>query len=259
MGLLVHPPLGREGPAAPLGPGAGHRAHHRHRHRRVRRPGEHRGVAPAVERRVLRHAAHVRPAGDRRRGRGRPHRARWPRCWPPCPIPAIVATAEERFIADTQVDASTADKSILVPGRLVGMDLSDGGPHVNGVYVAEGNGRPLSESDAGRPVVLVEQNFADFYDLPPERTLRVAGNQEVTQRRHRPRPRVLLRDDRGGRLLRRSQLRRAVHLAGDRPATWPGDPAGSTTWSSSSRPGSTPRPPPATSRRRSPSRAPASA
>ena len=91
-----------------------------------------------------------------------------------------MATAEERFIADTQVDASTADKSILVPGRLVGMDLTDGGPHVNGVYVAKGDGRPLSESDAGRPVVLVEQNFADFYHLPPDRTLRVAGNQEVS-------------------------------------------------------------------------------
>ncbi len=96
------------------------------------------------------------------------------------PDPGIVATAEERFIADTQVDASTAERSILVPGRLVGMDLSDGGPHVNGVYVGQGNGRQLAESDAGRPVVLVEQNFADFYDLPPERTLRVTGNQEVS-------------------------------------------------------------------------------
>ena len=96
------------------------------------------------------------------------------------PDPGIVATAEERLIADTQVDASTADQSILVPGRLVGMDLSDGGPHVNDVYVAEGDGRPLKESDAGRPVVLLERNFAEFYGLPPERSLRVVGNQEVT-------------------------------------------------------------------------------
>jgi putative ABC transport system permease protein len=96
------------------------------------------------------------------------------------PDPAAVATAEERFIADTQVDASTADESILVPGRLVGMDLRDGGPHVNGVYVADGDGRSLGESDSGQPVVLVEQNFADFYDLHRERTLRVAGDQEVT-------------------------------------------------------------------------------
>ena len=96
------------------------------------------------------------------------------------PDPAIVATAEERFIGSTQVDASTGDRSILVPGRLVGMDLDDGGPHVNTVAVAEGDGRPLSAADAGRPVVLVERNFADFYDLRPGRDLRVAGDREVT-------------------------------------------------------------------------------
>src|SRR5512144_2318209 len=61
------------------------------------------------------------------------------------PDPSIVASAEERLIANTQVDASTSDQSILVPGRLVGMGLADGGPHVNTVYVAEGDGRSLSE------------------------------------------------------------------------------------------------------------------
>ena len=95
------------------------------------------------------------------------------------PDPTIVATAEERFVTGTQVDASTADQSILVPGRLVGMDLGDGGPHVNTVHVAEGEGRPLEESDSGQPVVLVEHNFATFYDLPPAGSLRVAGDQEV--------------------------------------------------------------------------------
>ena len=84
------------------------------------------------------------------------------------PDPGIVATAEERFIADTQVDASTADQSILVPGRLVGMDLTDGGPHVNTVHVAEGDGRPLSESDAGQPVVLVETQLRRLL-RPPAR------------------------------------------------------------------------------------------
>ena len=29
-------------------------------------------------------------------------------------------------------------------------------------------------------MVQVEHNFADFYDLPPGRTLRLAGNQKVT-------------------------------------------------------------------------------
>lgn len=95
------------------------------------------------------------------------------------PDPTIVANAEERFITGTQVDASTADQSILVPGRLVGMDVSDGGPHVNTVHVAEGQGRPLEESDSGQPEILVERNFATFYDLPPAGSLRVAGDQEV--------------------------------------------------------------------------------
>ncbi len=96
------------------------------------------------------------------------------------PDPGIVATAEERLVTDTQVDASTADRSIVVPGRLVGMDLRDGGPHVNAVHVAAGDGRPLSASDIGQPTVLLERNFADFYHLPPEHTLQVAGGQEVS-------------------------------------------------------------------------------
>lgn len=93
--------------------------------------------------------------------------------------PGMVEVAEERLIAATQVDASTGDQTILVPGRIVGMDLRDGGPHVNGVEVATGRGRSLTSADAGAPRVLVERNFADFYDLPPERTLRLAGDREV--------------------------------------------------------------------------------
>lgn len=96
------------------------------------------------------------------------------------PDPGIVAAAEERLVVDTQVDASTDDRTILVPGRLIGMDLRDGGPHLNSTRLVGGGGRQLQESDRGRPTVLVEHNFADFYDLPADRTLRVAGGQEVT-------------------------------------------------------------------------------
>jgi putative ABC transport system permease protein len=95
------------------------------------------------------------------------------------PDPGIVASAEERLITPTQVDASTAGQPILVPGRIVGMDLAAGGPHVNDVYVADGNGRDLTAADDGAPVALVEQNFADYYDLPPEREIRVTGDREV--------------------------------------------------------------------------------
>jgi putative ABC transport system permease protein len=95
------------------------------------------------------------------------------------PDPSIVAVAEERLVATTQVDASTDEEAILVPGRIIGMELADGGPHVNGVDVREGEGRPLTVADAGQPVVLVERSFARFYDLAPERTIRVAGDREV--------------------------------------------------------------------------------
>jgi len=95
------------------------------------------------------------------------------------PDPGIVDVAEERLVVATQVDASTPDDVIMVPGRIIGMDLSDGGPHVNRVHVAEGDGRQLTEADVGEPVVLVERNFAAFYGLPAERTIRVAGDREV--------------------------------------------------------------------------------
>jgi putative ABC transport system permease protein len=95
------------------------------------------------------------------------------------PDPLIVEAAEERLIVPTQVDASTPDEAILVPGRIVGMDLSDGGPHVNRVHVSPDEGRTLTASDAGEPRVLLERNFAEFYDLPADGSIRVAGDREV--------------------------------------------------------------------------------
>ena len=95
------------------------------------------------------------------------------------PDPAMVAVAEERLVVPTQIDASTRDQTILVPGRVVGMDTSSGGPHVNKVFVVAGAGRGLSPSDSGRPVVVLERNFASFYDLPPTGTLQVGGGAAV--------------------------------------------------------------------------------
>ena len=95
------------------------------------------------------------------------------------PDPGIVATAEERLIVPTQVDASAAGDTILVPGRIVGMDLARGGPHVNDVQVGEGRGRDLTADDVGRPVALLERNFADHYGLPPNGAVRVAGGRGV--------------------------------------------------------------------------------
>lgn len=95
------------------------------------------------------------------------------------PDPGIVAEAEERLVLPTQVDASTATQTILVPGRVIGVDVSDGGPHVNGIYVADGHGRNLTAGDAGAPVAVLERNFAEFYDLPSTGELRVGGGATI--------------------------------------------------------------------------------
>ena len=75
-----------------------------------------------------------------------------------------VATAEERMIAPTQVDASRGGSTILVPGRLIGVDVSGGGPHVDGLYVTDG--RALGPDDVTTPAAVLEAHFSDHYDLP---------------------------------------------------------------------------------------------
>jgi putative ABC transport system permease protein len=95
------------------------------------------------------------------------------------PDPGIVVAAEERLVLPTQVDASTGDEAVLVPGRMVGVDVRSGGPNVNAVHVSDGRGRTLRETDDGHPVAVLEQKFADFHDLPPQGTLQVSGGREV--------------------------------------------------------------------------------
>jgi putative ABC transport system permease protein len=95
------------------------------------------------------------------------------------PDPGVVETAEERLVLPTQVDASTDDRTILVPGRIVGVDTSDAGPHVNGVYVEEGDGRTLTETDAGQPIAVLERNFTEFHHLAPSGIVRIAGDHQL--------------------------------------------------------------------------------
>ena len=95
--------------------------------------------------------------------------------------PTIVARAEERMVVDTQVDASTSDEStdgesIRVPGRIVGLDVSAGGPELTSVAVASSSGRTLTGSDDGRRVVVLERNFAEYYGLPPDGEVRLGGD-----------------------------------------------------------------------------------
>jgi putative ABC transport system permease protein len=91
---------------------------------------------------------------------------------------AVVVHAEERLVVDTQVDASTADESIRVPGRIIGLDVQ-AGPQLTSVAVADGSGRTLVAADDGQAVAVLERNFADYYDLTRGGTVRLAGGVEL--------------------------------------------------------------------------------
>ncbi len=90
--------------------------------------------------------------------------------------PDQIDGSEERLVVDVQVDASTPTDAILVPGAVVGVDVS-GEPSVDGFYIETGRG--LQPLDAGSPVALLEHNFALFYDLPAAGDLRISGDKSV--------------------------------------------------------------------------------
>ncbi len=93
------------------------------------------------------------------------------------PEPGVVTNAEERLVVPTQVDASTPTKTILVPGRIIGVDVAAGGPQINKVWVQTGHGRTLASGDRGTDSVVLERNFATFYHLPKTGSILVAGRK----------------------------------------------------------------------------------
>ncbi|MCC5950822.1 MAG: ABC transporter permease [Acidimicrobiia bacterium] len=76
---------------------------------------------------------------------------------------AGVASVEARLEVPTQVDLSTDDQTILVPGLVIGVDVADGGPSISRLHPTEG--RSLEDTDDGAAVVLLDDHVADHYDL----------------------------------------------------------------------------------------------
>jgi putative ABC transport system permease protein len=109
----------------------------------------------------------------------------------------FVEVAEARLLVDVQVDASTPAETVLVPGRIVGVDTRDGGPRVSAVGVYEG--RALTGADAGEPVAVLEEGFADEHGIEPGATITVLGDRslEVVGRGASPEQFFVL-TDRGG-------------------------------------------------------------
>jgi putative ABC transport system permease protein len=85
-----------------------------------------------------------------------------------------VAAAEERLVAPLQVEASRANRSIIVPGRIVGAPLNPAFDRL-----ATTQGRALQTPDEGQPVVELERNFAKHYALPASGSLRLTGDRRV--------------------------------------------------------------------------------
>ena len=85
-----------------------------------------------------------------------------------------VSAGEERLVVPTQVDASRGRRSIIVPGRIVGMPVT---PTVD--QLASMGGRPLQPADQGRTIVELERNFAKHYGLPAAGRLRLGGGATV--------------------------------------------------------------------------------
>ncbi len=83
----------------------------------------------------------------------------------------------ERLIRPTQVDASTVADTVLVPGEIVGADITTGGPAINRWYSESGDG--LTANDAGQPVVLLEEGFAFHNDLAQSGKITVSGGIEL--------------------------------------------------------------------------------
>ncbi|MBA4181329.1 MAG: ABC transporter permease [Anaerolinea sp.] len=112
------------------------------------------------------------------------------------PDPGRVTAAAERLSAEIQVDASSADRAVIVPGRLLGQTVEPA-PTVDTPYLV--HGAPLTAADAGQPRVLLERNFANYYDLPPAGTLRLSGGQRVDYTGHALTPEYfIVTDTRGG-------------------------------------------------------------
>ena len=89
-----------------------------------------------------------------------------------------ITAMEERLVGEVQVDASTPEQAILVPGRLYGLDLRDGGPEVNALYAGEG--RLLNEGDEGELRVVLERNFAKHYELAASGELSISGARALS-------------------------------------------------------------------------------
>jgi putative ABC transport system permease protein len=93
------------------------------------------------------------------------------------PSAADVAGSNVRLVGAVQVDASTGERTVIVPGSVVGIDLSAGAGAVSTLSVNAG--RVLDQGDDGADVAVLDPQVARFYDLPPTGTISLNGGQQL--------------------------------------------------------------------------------
>jgi hypothetical protein len=90
------------------------------------------------------------------------------------PSSAALTGVEERVIAPTQVDVSTAGAAIVTPGRVVGIPAN---ARIDRVAVQRGRG--LGPEDVAASVAMVDASFARFYALPDTGVITLAGGHRL--------------------------------------------------------------------------------
>lgn len=87
-----------------------------------------------------------------------------------------VTQAQARLVSRSQVDASHSGTTILVPGRIVGYDVT-AAPSI--ATPAPMSGRALTSADRGRNVAVIDQHFVKRKNLTLPTTITVSGGTQL--------------------------------------------------------------------------------
>ena len=89
-----------------------------------------------------------------------------------------VAAVEARLSVPTLVDASVNGETVLVQGQVIGVNVDDGAPHVDSLFIL--HGEPLS-SDVPDGV-FIDDKFTKANGIEPGDTIRISGNVNLQVR-----------------------------------------------------------------------------
>ncbi len=90
----------------------------------------------------------------------------------------VLRAASAQLVGPAQVDASRRGETILVPGRVVGIEPVQGGPAVSSLSITRGRGfRP---GDAATPVAVVDEHFGKRRRIVPGDRIRISGDRSLT-------------------------------------------------------------------------------